>query len=1051
MIKRLILLAIAILLLLTFFAPSILSTGFGKKAFFKSIKSHTGYEIQSDEFKLQWLGGQVIKKIEVVDESGRSVFKADSIVTDAPLWKLLFFHDVGQMEIAAPFVRIEPPQRLAALMASQAGFVLAVSVTPSFSLVGHVTVKQGSAEFVSPGLEPISIKEIELNATLLPKQIKLLSSGLTEDGSFAIDLLAYPHSNQLDANIKLNHFPLRAADQIVSILYPDLKGVIRETIGESFDAEIRVKNLAETLDLYVNAHSDLFSASLETKVQDNTLQLASPAFLKLQIPPASFEKLTSLPIQSKIAAELKIDELSIPLDDRKNFKFQGTFKSDGIPFESWTLDPFSLYVKSSTPQEWDIKIDSPQIQFQGSATLPEQWENLSFSGEALLPKNTKLTLRAASLKSIAINLQGDVWKGQLKGALDLKSKTVTLTEPGSVSLELNDLPQPLPPLPVQVTLQPGVINLAPLSGRVKGAVEIPAFAIQNNQVGTTSLQFTTDLKTKQVQFSLASAVNNGPLVADGSLIYPTELKVKGSCSNFPVASLEPFIKQGPPLLPLIGETLTTNFQLSVTPELKLAHLSTTSPLLTVKAALKMTGAKFELLEPANFSWTLTPQGYATLVTWMKGSPAFNLSKPSTFTGAITTLSASLNDLPATVIYQGKLSSNELAFSSPIQKATSVSNIQLSLNHPQPSSPHQFDLSAKGLSCKGSFSQDGTADVKLLLEQFPSATFDLLAAPFSSKPFSIGALCGPILNLSAETTLKQWTGPVKFDLRSDNLRTSLAGALQQGTLTLTNPFHLQLKITRELSQALLDGASIRSEGPVTLEIKPQGFSYPLFPSNQEKIQVGAGRLELGKLYSLNDGNLQITLGLLKQAKYRSGDELELWFAPLDFKIQNGVVNCERTEILIAKEYQVCTWGTVNLPGDSVDGILGLTASCLKNAFGIQNLPENYVLQIPVYGSLSNIKIDKGKATTRIAALMIWQQKDAAAGLLKGPAGKFLGESLNKLGPLPGGDQKAPPAKRPFPWDNPETSSKKKTSDISPDNKKHIRHDESALKQALKLIR
>ncbi|MGH2638470.1 MAG: hypothetical protein ACRDF4_04210, partial [Rhabdochlamydiaceae bacterium] len=236
--------------------------------------------------------------------------------------------------------------------------------------------------------------------------------------------------------------------------------------------------------------------------------------------------------------------------------------------------------------------------------------------------------------------------------------------------------------------------------------------------------------------------------------------------------------------------------------------------------------------------------------------------------------------------------------------------------------------------------------------------------------------------------------------------------------------------------------------------PQGFSYPVVPSNLSQLQIGSGRLELGKLMCHNEGNVQTTLGLLKLGQYRAGDKLELWFAPLDFQIQNGILNCERTEILIAKDFQVCTWGSVNFPDNSIDGILGLTASCLNNAFGIKNLPENYVLQIPLRGTLIDAKIDKGKATTKIAALMLWQQKDAVGGLVKGPAGKFLGQTMSKLGPFPGGDQKAPPPKKPFPWqarqDQP-TTSKKKTSDASHEHKTLIRPEDSALKQVLKLLK
>ena len=209
--------------------------------------------------------------------------------------------------------------------------------------------------------------------------------------------------------------------------------------------------------------------------------------------------------------------------------------------------------------------------------------------------------------------------------------------------------------------------------------------------------------------------------------------------------------------------------------------------------------------------------------------------------------------------------------------------------------------------------------------------------------------------------------------------------KQGILTLTHDFHLQMNVTSEISQLFSDTTTFRSEGPVTLEIAPDRFAYPLFPPNLSKLQIGSGRLALGKILCKNEGNLQTTLGLLKKGSYRSGDELELWFAPLDFKVENGTVNCDRTEILLIKEFQVCLWGDINLAQNSVDGVLGLTSGCLKNAFGIKGLPENYVLQIPVYGPFTDVKIDKGKATTKIGALMLWQQRGAVGNVVKVPAG------------------------------------------------------------------
>jgi hypothetical protein len=321
--------------------------------------------------------------------------------------------------------------------------------------------------------------------------------------------------------------------------------------------------------------------------------------------------------------------------------------------------------------------------------------------------------------------------------------------------------------------------------------------------------------------------------------------------------------------------------------------------------------------------------------------------------------------------------------------------------------------------------------------------------------------GSPLNLTASSTLSHWNGPLKLQLNSPNIRASIDGAIANGNLHLNDAFHMQMTLTPDLSRVILNSVNplsltaITANAPITLEIPAQGFSYPLYPSDETRINIPAGRLELGKLYCHNEGNVNVTLGLLKLSQFSQNQNLELWFAPLDFHITNGEMDCERTEILITNTYQVCIWGGLDFPAKKVDMILGLTASCLKTAFGIKNLPDDYVLQIPMKGKMDNVKINTSKATAKIAALLLWQQKAVSGAFGKSSAGAVLGEFMNKLGPLPDIGSKAPPAKRPFPWENgyqKPTTKKKKTSKAEvPKNKKLILPDEEPFKQALRMLR
>jgi len=326
---------------------------------------------------------------------------------------------------------------------------------------------------------------------------------------------------------------------------------------------------------------------------------------------------------------------------------------------------------------------------------------------------------------------------------------------------------------------------------------------------------------------------------------------------------------------------------------------------------------------------------------------------------------------------------------------------------------------------------------------------------------MATIFGPELNLTASSTLTHWNGPITLQLNSPNIRASVKGAITNGLLYLNDPFHMQLTLTPDLSRVILNSVNplsltaITAQAPITLEIPAQGFTYPIFSSDNSQINIPAGRLELGKLYCHNEGNVNITLGLLKLSQFSQNQNIELWFAPLDFHIKNGVMECERTEILITSTYQVCIWGELDFVSKKVDMVLGLTASCLKTAFGIKNLPDDYVLQIPMKGPMDNVKINTSKATAKIAALLIWQQKAVSGALGKGPAGALLGEFMNKLGPLPDGNSKAPPAKRPFPWESTDqkpSSKKKKVSEAPPTKKKKlIVPDEEPLKQVLKMLR
>lgn len=310
-----------------------------------------------------------------------------------------------------------------------------------------------------------------------------------------------------------------------------------------------------------------------------------------------------------------------------------------------------------------------------------------------------------------------------------------------------------------------------------------------------------------------------------------------------------------------------------------------------------------------------------------------------------------------------------------------------------------------------------------MEKFSSSFLDMLVPGYRLR-----AWLGPTVSATGKFDFNNNSGPLNLRLHSSNARFSLSGSLESGVLKLKEPFYAQLQLTPELAPLLLEEVNplsvptFSSENPLTIEIAEANTTIPLIPFNPSQLNVSKARLELGQIVCENVGNLHFTLGLLQQ-QVSGNQPLHLWFAPADLTISNGVVSLERTEILIDKRLEICTWGEVNIPADAVRMVIGLPGPTLKKVFGLKDLPANYVLQLPMRGRLNNVQIDTSKATGKITALLLWQKASTAGAIGGGLPGAIVGELFGKVVPLPDGDKKAPSAKRPFPWEQEKLRSEK----------------------------
>ena len=137
-------------------------------------------------------------------------------------------------------------------------------------------------------------------------------------------------------------------------------------------------------------------------------------------------------------------------------------------------------------------------------------------------------------------------------------------------------------------------------------------------------------------------------------------------------------------------------------------------------------------------------------------------------------------------------------------------------------------------------------------------------------------------------------------------------------------------------------------------------------------------------------------------------MEAWFTPVSFQLQNGRLETGRLDALLSRSVHICSWGSVNLLTEKLHMYLGLPADTLQGSFGITGLPSDYVLKIPLRGTLSHPELSTSSAAAQIASMAATQNIPLPK------VGKMF-EKITKTVSTVKNDKDVPPAKRPFPWE------------------------------------
>ena len=253
-----------------------------------------------------------------------------------------------------------------------------------------------------------------------------------------------------------------------------------------------------------------------------------------------------------------------------------------------------------------------------------------------------------------------------------------------------------------------------------------------------------------------------------------------------------------------------------------------------------------------------------------------------------------------------------------------------------------------------------------MKGMPSPILDQL---LGAKGMLSSAL-GPLVDLSATALYNKSEGKLKLDLSSSNAQLAVEGQIAQNTLLLSKPLTASLTLSPALSQALSQRASftiVQAKNPFLLRIDTTGTSIPLFPFSLDRLEIGNASLDLGQVVCDGVPGIISFLSLLHRGQLASS-QVPIWFTPVSFSIDKGLLNAGRIDALIANSVHVCAWGKVDLISSNLDMILGIPSDTLESALGVQGLSRNYVLRIPVQGTIQKPELDTGPAAAKITAFL-----------------------------------------------------------------------------------
>ncbi len=680
------------------------------------------------------------------------------------------------------------------------------------------------------------------------------------------------------------------------------------------------------------------------------------------------------------------------------------------------------YPLLSSPTSFILQVDSEKYR------LKLDGSSLNGKLEILINKNQQLNLQSADF-TYNLTPEGIKEAGKMAGKelpdLQNTAKINLRVDPAKINLK-----DPLTELEVK-----GVVNIDKLDIKEDSqSVTLENLVIPyavNNLLQTIGINLNgeayTDPKEKHTKLNVRFSSER--LFTDGNLnLKDSKFEIISELYSIPTSLISSFISKD--LTPILGPVTDVELKTAIDMSNQSAgywDMFIDSANLSAKARIKIEDSitLYQSTKPtASIKLTITPESYKYLKSMMsdKEVKAMTLAAPVVLEAFLTDLDIPIKNSQNWASQgkiKGEFTSSDISwkelpklkpftFNGSLDTSNLAEKIDFAVNGQSENSSLALNGALyRAFTAQGQMQKLDKIDVegKLEAKQLPLSWFQAFLLDEKHQK-QIRAVLGDPLDATASFHLNNMNGPVYAKLSGANGTAALDGKVNNGILTLTSPFQWQIKVTPQLGQDLLQtdmpllSSIVSAEKPLIISISQNNFSCPIYPFDMNKIKIGEGKINFGKVTVRNEGDIRNVLSLIKTIP---DNQFVLWFTPVYFNMDKSLLTLRRFDLLVANMYTLASWGTVDVTTNKMDLILGLSTQSLGYAFNIQGLDDDYLLQVPIKGRNGKVEVDKTKVTARITALIAQSQSNSNIKLL----GSLVDKALSD-----GGAPK--PTTQPLPW-------------------------------------